>query len=71
MHEKLKAAIEVMAKLDSPLAPDYVRQHMGIVLAAARAYACERCGGTGEIGNTEYLGDDCPECKKDREVADA
>lgn len=44
---------------------------MNKVLAAARAYACERCGGTGHDVDTFWMGYiTCPDCAEFRRIAD-
>lgn len=46
--------------------------HEIIVLAAARAFACKRCEGTGWIFRASppyetYIDEHCPDCRVDRE----
>lgn len=53
------------------------RNNLRIVLAAARAFACETCGGTGEVdagsvddtypAGKSWVG--CPKCREDRAIA--
>lgn len=45
---------------------------MRLVLAAARAFACETCGGTGEVDDGSHFGDswiECSACREDRKLA--
>jgi len=76
MREKLKAAIydiDIIDKEYNSQSPE-VRTPIRLLLAAARAYACEECGGDGLLENDESCLPDsmyrCPACKQDREVAD-
>jgi len=44
------------------------QQEIGIILAAARAYSCKTCGGTGAVLKFSRV-DDCPDCKAARTMA--
>ena len=64
--EKLREAIDAIAHV--------IDKHQGRltrVLAAARAYACERCGGRRLIDNGTLGGMAiCPDCAEWRRIAD-
>lgn len=64
---KLTAAIEHIVRILSECELGMTPQ-LSIVLAAARAYACEECDGSGYLEGGD--GEPCQACKSDREVAD-
>lgn len=72
--EKLKEAIEVLDEIAKRNDPHWLGYRISVVLAAARAYACEECGGSGRILEEcrgSMVGSyPCCYCKADREVAD-
>lgn len=70
--EKLREAIAYIecVHIDGP-SWEEKENAMKIILAAARAYACERCEGTGTIVDDWWLGyTTCPDCKESRKIAD-
>jgi len=72
MREKLKAAIEDFETNSPYLWSPNRTMALDLVLAAARSYACEECGGTGATDRESpyKIARPCQSCKKDREVAD-
>jgi len=75
MREKLKLAIHGWhGYLMSCQARGTDATQLRLVLAAARAYACSECAGTGMKSTCMPIGDDhetiCQACKADRELAD-
>jgi DnaJ-class molecular chaperone len=76
MRERLKEAIAGWnGYLTSCRARGVDETQLRLVLAAARAYSCSECGGTGLCSKSMPIGEDyrsvCPTCKADRQLADS
>lgn len=44
-----------------------LKEAIKLVLADARAFACETCGGSSYYFDDDFEAIDCPDCKADRE----
>ncbi len=69
---KLREAIVGISEHDDVLTMNEVdHRDFRMVVAAACAYACERCGGTGHDVDTFWMGYiTCPDCAEFRRIAD-
>jgi late competence protein required for DNA uptake (superfamily II DNA/RNA helicase) len=72
-REKLREAIEIYWHVTE----DFPNGPLARVIAAAKAYACERCGGTGaekrfsdDAGLSYHHCVLCPDCAEFRRIAD-